>query len=73
MSGHCNCVSVLNTSLCCLESRPVIDLFNDDDADDEGDIFKQMSSRPAADQPANTAAKHKVCCHYRHVDGFCVP
>lgn len=50
----------------------MVDLFNAaDDDDDGGDIFKQMSSRSAAENPSNTAAytsgtavggatKHKV-------------
>jgi len=61
---QCSCIiimtSVLNTSLCCSDAKPVIDLFNDDDADDDGDIFTQMSSRPSAENTATTAAKHKV-------------
>jgi len=63
---HCTDISVmmtelLSTSWCCVESRPVIDLFNDDDDnDDDGDIFKQMSSRPAAENVESGPTKHKV-------------
>ena len=47
--------------LCCLDSKPVVDLFNDiDDDDDDGDIFKQMSSRTAAANPVPAARKHNV-------------
>jgi len=53
--------SVINTGSCCLDSRPVIDLFNDNaDDDDDGDIFKQISSPPSAENAASTTAKHKV-------------
>ena len=46
-----------------LGSRPVVDLFNDDDDDaGDGDIFKQISSRAAPENPVSVsaAAKHKV-------------
>jgi len=53
---------LLSKCLCCLDSRPVVGLFTDDDDDngDDGDIFKQMSSGAAAENAQSTAAKHKV-------------
>jgi len=56
-----------------LGSRPVVDLFNDDDDDaDDGDIFKQISSRAAPENPVGAAAKHKVMqlCQCSHVGRF---
>ena len=45
-----------------LGSKPVVDLFNDDDDDDgdDADIFKQMSSRASAENPVSSTDKHKV-------------
>ena len=52
---------MLSKTLCCLGSRPVVNLFNNDDDDgDDGDIFKQLSAHAAAEKPTSPAAKHKV-------------
>jgi len=58
-----------NRSFCFVDSRHVVDLFNDDDdGDDDGDIFKQISSRPATENAGSGTTKHKVWCR-THMDG----